>query len=265
MSHMYELDHVSYTYPASHAHALNQVSMDITEHRATAILGPNGAGKSTLLDLLLGWKAPDTGTILLKGAPIHSYSRRDRGKIVSLVPQNEPLQFSFTLLDYVLFGRAPYLPQLAKPSSEDIDIALWAIERVQLDLSPQRSVTSLSGGQRQLLMLARAIAQQPEMIILDEPTSSLDPGNISIVIDIMHRLLESGMTLLYTTHDPNFAAETAHHTAMLKQGKLLRNLPTGQALTGAFISELYDTSIEVLHHEDRDIVFRSTVNRQIYR
>ncbi len=258
MNYIYSLDHVSYTYPASLHHALYYIDMKIPTHKATAILGPNGAGKSTLLDLLLGWTRPNTGSIILKGKEIHNYSRRERGKLVSLVPQNEPLQFSFTLLDYVLFGRAPYLPQLAEPSQDDIDIALRALDLVELDLSPQRAVTSLSGGQRQLLMLARALAQQPEMIILDEPTSSLDPGNTATVISIIHRLLREGMTILYTTHDPNLAAETAQYTAMLKQGKLIRMLPTEDALSSSYISHLYDTPIDVLSQGNRRIVFRSS-------
>ncbi len=256
MNHFFDLCQVSYSYPTTIQDALYHVDLSIVENKVTAILGPNGAGKSTLLDILLGWRAPNTGKILLKGNPIHSYSKRDRSKLISLVPQNEPIQFSFTLLDYVLFGRAPYLPQLGNPKQQDIDIALQAMEQVGLELSPYRSVTSLSGGQCQLLMLARSIAQEPQMIILDEPTSSLDPGNTAVVKDIITGLVESGHTVVFTTHDPNFAAETADSIAMIKRGRLLAHLPVSEALTSARISDLYDTPIEVIHHNERPLVFR---------
>ncbi len=256
MSSFFNLKQVSYSYPASSQDALYHVDLSIEENRVTAILGPNGAGKSTLLDILLGWRVPDTGSIHLKERKISSYTKRDRSKLISLVPQNEPIQFSFSLLDYVLFGRAPYLPQLGSPKQHDIDIALQAMGQVGLDLSPSRPVTSLSGGQRQLLMLARSIAQEPQMIILDEPTSSLDPGNTAIVKEIIKKLLASGHTVVFTTHDPNFAAETADTIAMIKKGRLLAHLPVSQALTSLRISDLYDTPIEVIHHNNRPLVFR---------
>lgn len=256
MMEMFSLAAVSYTYPSTEQHALRYIDVSIPGDSCTAILGPNGAGKSTLLDILLGWKQPDTGEVSLLSRPISSYSRRERGRLISLVPQNEPLQFSFSLLDYVLFGRAPYLPQLGNPSRDDVDIALRALDLVGLDLSPRRSVTALSGGQSQLLMIARAIAQQPEMIILDEPTSSLDPGNVANVISIMKDLREDGMTLLFTTHDANLASEISDHTMMLKGGKLIRMEKTSTALTTENMTDLYDTPLEVREQEGRSLVFR---------
>ena len=256
MSRFFELSGVSYTYPAAEDDALFHVDLTVETGTVTAVLGPNGAGKSTLLDLLLGWRRPETGSLLLKGKPLHQYGKRERSRLISLVPQNEPIQFSFTLLDYVLFGRAPYLPQLGSPDQNDIDIALRALDLVGLDISPYRSVTSLSGGQGQLLMLARSIAQEPEMIILDEPTSSLDPGNTAVVHSIIESLEQAGHTILFTTHDPNFAAESADSIAMLKHGRMLAHLPTDEALTREHISELYDTPIEVIRHGGRPLVFR---------
>ncbi len=258
MKSVFSLEHVSYTYPASRQHAIYHIDMEVPQHRVTAVLGPNGAGKSTLLDLLLGWKTPEKGSVSLKGQPIHSYTKREMGKLISLVPQNEPLQFSFSILDYVLFGRAPYLPQLGRPSEADFDIAYDALHLVNLNISPQRAVTSLSGGQRQLLMLARAIAQRTEIVLLDEPTSSLDPGNTAKVISILNHLVDEGRTIIYTTHDPNFAAETADSIAMLKRGKLLSMLPKHEALVESRISSLYDTPIDVISHDNRHIVYRKT-------
>jgi iron complex transport system ATP-binding protein len=257
MSSCFSVHNLYYTYPNSGEHALYDIHMEIPAHQVTAILGQNGAGKSTLTDMLLGWRSPDSGTIELFEKPIGSYPKRERGKLMSLVPQNEPIQFSFTLLDYVLFGRAPYIPQLASPTEEDREIALSALETVRLGISPQRSVTSLSGGERQLLMLARAIAQQPRIILLDEPTSSLDPGNTAGVASLIRELKQMGMTVVYTTHDPNFVSDTADQVAMLKHGRLVSMEETASSLSSQRLSALYDASIRVLNHEGRIIVYRS--------
>jgi iron complex transport system ATP-binding protein len=257
MKSCFTIRDLCYTYPNSGEHALYDINAEIFSGQITAILGQNGAGKSTLTDLLLGWKTPDLGTIRLFDRPIETYHKRERGRLMSLVPQNEPIQFSFTLLDYVLFGRAPYIPQLASPAKEDKQIASSALETVKLGISPQRSVTSLSGGQRQLLMLARAIAQQPKIILLDEPTSSLDPGNTARVASLIRELKRMGMTVIYTTHDPNFVSDTADQVAMLKNGRLVSMEETQGSLTGERLSELYDAPIRILNHEGRIIVYRS--------
>jgi iron complex transport system ATP-binding protein len=253
----FSLESLYYTYPNSGEHALSDITMDIPHKQVTAVLGPNGAGKSTLMDLLLGWRRPETGAVRLFGRQVGSYPKRERGRLMSLVPQNEPIQFSFSLLDYVMFARAPYLPQMASPSKEDRDIALNALETVHLDISPMRSVTSLSGGERQLLMLARAIAQQPEVILLDEPTSSLDPGNTARTAHLIRRLKSMGMAVIYTTHDPNLVADTADHVAMLKSGRLISMDETAASLNPHRLSELYDAPMNILNHQERIIVYRS--------
>ncbi|MFA5468316.1 MAG: ABC transporter ATP-binding protein [Sphaerochaetaceae bacterium] len=254
MKSAYELRDVAYTYANSKQAAVIDFSLVIEAGKTTALLGPNGAGKSTIMDLLLGWRTPDKGEIHLFEEPLSTYNRRALGRIVSLVPQEEISRFSFSVLDYVLFGRSPYLHQLASPSPRDIEISLEALELVGILAIRDRPVQALSGGEHQLVLLARALAQQPTVLLLDEPTSSLDPGNTAKVISIMEQLSHKGITLFFTTHDPSVASECAHNVAMLKGGRLLTSGPKEEVLNGELLSTLYGTPIDTFYRGGRLVV-----------
>jgi iron complex transport system ATP-binding protein len=256
MSEAYVLDKVTFTYPLASVPAIDQLSLTIPEGKTTALLGPNGAGKSTLMDILLRWKKPDSGIVLLFGKPLEHYSKKDLGQTVALVPQEESSRFAFNVLEYVLFGRSPYLHQLATPSAEDVKLAIEAIREVGLGYCVNRSVTTLSGGEYQLLLLARALAQGPRLLLLDEPTSSLDPGNTAMVVRILKQLSARGITLFFTTHDPSIAAELAQHVAMLRSSTLLYSGETSGALIPERLSELYHTPMQTFRHDGRLLVSR---------
>ncbi len=256
MSDAFCLKQVSFTYPLRETPALDALTLTVPEGKTTALLGPNGAGKSTLMDILLRWKKPDSGSVLLMGRPIANYSKPEMGQTVALVPQEESSRFSFSILEYVLFGRSPYLHQLSTPSPNDVRIALASIREVGLEQLVNRSVTTLSGGEYQLLLLARALAQGPKVLLLDEPTSSLDPGNTAMVVRILKNLASSGITLFFTTHDPSIAAELADHVAMLKNSSLLYSGEMKQALTSERLSLLYGTPMETYRVGDRLLVGR---------
>jgi len=254
----YVLEHISYTYPNRETFALQDLSLTIEEGVTTALLGPNGAGKSTLMDLLLRWRYPQMGNITLLGENLETYSKRKLGQTVSLVPQEEGSRFSFTVLEYVLFGRSPYLHELASPSKQDIEIAYESIEEVGIGSIAHRSITTLSGGEHQLLLLARALAQQPKVLLLDEPTSSLDPGNTAKVVGILKSLSARGITLFFTTHDPSVAADCASQVAMIEKSRLIHSGPVEKALTSELLSKLYGTPMETFTHQGRLMVTRST-------
>ncbi len=256
MSEAFSLNQVTYTYPAREYPAVLDLSLKITEGKTTALLGPNGAGKSTLMDLLLRWRIPETGTITLFGKPLHTYAKRKLGQTVSLVPQEEGARFSFSVLEYVLFGRSPYLHQLASPTKHDVQVAYDALQQVGIESIAHRSTTTLSGGEHQLVLLARALAQQPRILLLDEPTSSLDPGNTAKVIQIIRQLADQGITLFFTTHDPSVAAECAHQVAMIYRSRLLHSGPTEEVLTGSLLSELYGTPMETFTRKNHLVVTR---------
>lgn len=257
MKQAFALEHVTYTYPGREKPAVLDLSLDIQEGQTTVLLGPNGAGKSTLMDLLLRWRRPETGSITLFGNHLDSYSKRKLGQTVSLVPQEEGSRFSFTVLEYVLFGRSPYLHELASPTKGDIKIAYESIRQVGIESIAHRSITTLSGGEHQLLLLARALAQQPRVLLLDEPTSSLDPGNTARVVRILRHLSQQGITLFFTTHDPSVAAECAHQVAMISKSSLLFSGSVEEGLTSDILSELYDTPMRTFHHDGKLVVNRN--------
>ena len=247
-----KIEDLSFTYPSG-TRALSSISLEVEEHSTLALLGSNGAGKSTLMDLLFGWKP--TPAITLFGKPLKEYGRKELGRTIALVPQNEHYNFSFTLLDYTLFGRAPYLAEMASPTDRDVHIAYEALQRVGLASFAQRSVTSLSGGERQLLLIARAITQESRVFLLDEPTSALDPANRRKVIEILTSLHAQGKTIIFTTHDAQFAYELATHVAMLKGGKLLAYGIKEKVVTSTLLTTLYDTPMTVCTVGDKTLIY----------
>ncbi|WP_320130583.1 ABC transporter ATP-binding protein [uncultured Sphaerochaeta sp.] len=246
------LDHVSYTY-SSGTEAIKDFSLEIEEGSTVALLGSNGAGKSTLMDMMLSWKKAQGITIF--GKDICDYGRKELGRTLALVPQSENYNFSFTVLDYTLFGRAPYLSELGSPGFEDIEIAFNALETVGLQDFAKRSITALSGGEHQLLLLARSIAQQSRILLLDEPTSALDPANRRKVMAILWNLHEKGKTLVFSTHDANLALELATHVAMLRKGSLLTFGQKERVATSELLTTLYDTPLTVYSIEGKTFVY----------
>lgn len=257
MTTAFSIRDLSYTYSGADAPALDHITLDIPVGVSMALLGPNGAGKSTLMDILLHWKKAPTGAVTLFGADIATHTHRDISLHVSLVPQEEQSQFAFSVLDYVLFGRAPYLGYLSLPTPEDLSIARGALHQTGILHLEHRSVIGLSGGEHQLLLLARAIAQQTPVMLLDEPTSALDPANTARVLSILRNLHARGTTLLFTTHDPSLAAELATHVAMLKNGRLLATGTESDILNAEKLTALYDTPIHTVQHENQKLVFRA--------
>lgn len=250
-----EIERISYRYRPNAEPVLQNLSMSIEKGTVNTILGPNGAGKSTLLDICLGWKEPEAGRILLNQEDMRSYSRRQMGRWMSLVPQDEQVRFDYTVLEYLLLGRAPYLSQLEMPGPEDIEIAREALEKVGLLPLQERPASKLSGGEHQLLMIARALVQEPHILVLDEPTSRLDPGNRQRVVNLLKALLNHGVTILFTTHDPTLAADISTHALLLKQGRVIHAGPEEEVLTSEHLSELYGISMEVLRRKNKTIVF----------
>jgi iron complex transport system ATP-binding protein len=246
------LEKVFYTYPSG-TKAIQELSLQIERGSTVALLGSNGAGKSTLMDMLLSWKK--TNGIQLFQKELSSYGRKELGRIIALVPQSEQYNFSFSVLDYTLFGRAPYLTEMGSPKALDVKIAYAALETVGLESFAKRSITSLSGGEHQLLLLARSIAQQSEILLLDEPTSALDPANRQKVIAILKDLHDKGKTLLFTTHDANLAYELATHVAMLRKGKMLYFGEKEAVVTSENLTTLYDTPMTVCRIGDKTLIY----------
>ncbi|HEY9054142.1 MAG TPA: ABC transporter ATP-binding protein [Rectinemataceae bacterium] len=230
---------------AGGADALRDVDARVEPGEVTAILGPNGAGKTTLLHLALGWLKPLEGRVLVDGVPIGQLSRRALGRTLALVPQSERIPFQFTVLDYALLGRAPFLPPLRSPGRLDIEAARAALERVGIQDLSEREVNSLSGGERQLASIARALAQEPRILLLDEPTSHLDLANKARVIGIVEELARGGTTILLSTHEPEVAATAADRLFLMRNGRLLGSGRLEDLFTSKDLTRTYGIDVEV--------------------
>lgn len=254
MAALLHLQDISFTYSGSRQTVLDGLSLSIQEGQPLAILGPNGSGKTTLLHLILGWLKPNRGSLQLNGKRFAEYSRRELGQLLALVPQNEPVSFEFSALDYVLFGRAPYLAPLEQPSVQDQSIAFNALERVGLSMLAKRPITAMSGGEKQLLLIARALAQQSQTILLDEPTTHLDLGNKARLTNLLRQLASEGHNLIFTTHEPDFALALSDRTLMMQKGKVLYDGKTLAVINSATLTRLYGSPVEVITHEGRFLI-----------
>ncbi len=240
------LSDVGFAYSPDRPEALQHLALEIPEGSLTAILGPNGGGKTTLLHVLLGLLHPQKGTLHIVGRPPSDYSRRELSRLIGLVPQNEHIPFDFSVLDYVLLGRAPYLGALDQPGPEDQKMAHRALETVGLEALSERSVTTLSGGERQLAMIARTLAQNPRILLLDEPTSHLDLGNRRAVQQVLRKLAGNGVTIVFTTHDPHWVADMANFVVLLRNGTLLAAGPMESMFTTELLSATYGIPVQVI-------------------
>ncbi len=245
---------VTFGYQPGGVAVLSELDWTLREGSITSILGPNGAGKTTLLFLAMGWLKPWAGSITLGGRPLPSYSRRALGRQIALIPQSEHIPFEYSVLEYVLLGRAPYLPALGMPSAEDERIAYQALERVGIAHLYSHCVLKLSGGERQLVLAARALAQQPRLLLLDEPTSHLDLSNKVRLAQILRGLAEGGATILMTTHDPDLALAVSDETVLMERGRVVVSGPTRAVATGENLTRIYRVPVRIVAVEGKNQV-----------
>jgi iron complex transport system ATP-binding protein len=245
------LRRVRFGYRAADPAVLDDVSLEILPGQAVAILGPNGAGKTTLLQVLLGALPPQGGEVWLAGTPQARLGRRETARLIGLVPQIEHVQFEFSVLEYVLMGRAPHLGVLDQPSESDYRIALDTLEGLGLAHLRERPVPDLSGGERQMVLLARALAQQTDILLLDEPTAHLDLSNKGRLLEVLVDLGRRGTTVVFSTHDPDAAALVAQHMILMREGRIVDAGPVERVLTSEKLSATYGVPVHVVEVEGR--------------
>jgi iron complex transport system ATP-binding protein len=215
-----------------------------------ALLGPNGSGKTTLLKTLLGLLAPRSGEVRLNNRPLPDYSSRARARLIAYVPQSHVATFAFNVESIVLMGRTAHSNIFTGASAADRAIAAQALERFGISHLSERPYTMISGGERQLVLLARAMAQEPQFIILDEPTASLDFGNQGKVMHEIRKLRASGHGVLFTTHDPNHAMRAADRACLLRDGARIAEGGIDAILGRVQLEALYQAPVELI--ADRD-------------
>ena len=212
-----------------------------------ALLGPNGGGKTTLLKTLLGLLPPKAGVVRLGERDLGAHSIRERARHIAYVPQVHVGTFAFTVETVVLMGRSAHGGLFSAPGAHDRAVAVNALERFGIAHLAQRPYTQISGGERQLALLARALAQEPQFIVLDEPTASLDFGNQGKVMREIRALAAAGHGVLFTTHDPNHALRAADRAYLLRDGKRLADGTVAEVLERTRLEELYGSPVEKLN------------------
>lgn len=254
MTSIISLQNVQFSYDGAANAVLRDFSLNVATGATTAILGPNGSGKSTLLYLLLGMFTPQRGTITLDGKPHAEYTRRERSRLIGLVPQAEHFPLGFSVLQYVLLGRSPHLGLLQRPGKDDRAAARTALETGGITALAPRQVVSLSGGEQQLATIARSLAQGPRIMLMDEPTSHLDLGNKSRVMELIRRMSAAGVTVIITTHDPNIAAAVAQDVVLMKRGQIVAAGQTDAVINAENLTATYDLPIEVARVRERLVI-----------
>jgi iron complex transport system ATP-binding protein len=215
------------------------IDLDLAGGEVVCLLGPNGGGKTTLFRTLLGVLPPIAGEVRVAGRPLSSWPRRERARLLGWVPQAHAGLFAFTVEDVVLMGRTARRGRFAAPSRRDQDVARSALERLGIGRLAARVYTQVSGGERQLTLIARALAQEAGVLILDEPTASLDFGNQLRVLSEVRRLRDDGIGILMSTHQPEHALEVADRIALLEAGRIVAQGPPRETATPEGLARLY--------------------------
>jgi iron complex transport system ATP-binding protein len=229
---------------------LDRVDLAVAAGEMLGLIGPNGAGKSTLVRLLAGIERPAEGIIRLDGRPLAAWSRAERARRVALVPQDPRVEFPYTVLEVVLMGRSPHLSALALPGRRDLEIARAALARLEVDALEARRMDELSGGERQRVFLARALAQEPAVLLLDEPTTHLDLRHQTQLHDVARaRCREAGVAVLTVLHDLNLAAAYCDRVVLLAGGRVVREGAPVDVLEPATLERAFGTRVWVGRHE----------------
>jgi iron complex transport system ATP-binding protein len=221
------------------------IALDLTQGSVTCLLGPNGAGKTTLFRTLLGFIPALSGAIHVAGEDIATVPRARLARHLAYVPQAQPGGFAYTVLDLVVMGRTSHIGAFGTPARTDLDRAIVALETLGIADLATRDITRISGGQRQLALIARALAQEARIIVMDEPTASLDLGNRLLVLAQIRRLAAEGLAVLMSTHEPEQVFEVASQVATLDQNGHFETGTPGSLLTSARLSRLYGLALEV--------------------
>jgi iron complex transport system ATP-binding protein len=223
---------------------VDSVSFSAAAGEFFMILGPNGAGKSSLLKLIAGIESSRSGHIDILGRPKADYSARDLAKVVALVAQQAPMDFPFSVAETVLMGRSPHLGLLGIEGERDYELAAEAMSFTGVEQFADRRLDQLSGGERQRVMIARAICQEPRIILLDEPTTALDPAHQLKIMDLMERFRqEKKTTVIMVSHDLNLAALYSDRLLLMKNGRVVVIGTPAEVFVPEFIEKSYECEL----------------------
>jgi len=243
-----EVRGASFRYSAGR-YIFRDVNFSLERGRILSIIGPNGSGKSTLLNCLAGLLMLESGEITLDGEPRRTMKPREAAKVIGYVPQLHTPVYGYTVRDFVVMGRAPYIGTFASPGDGEYAIADRAIESMGIAHLAGRPYTEISGGERQQATIARVLAQQPRIIMMDEPTSSLDYGNQMRVVKMLRGLSSEGYAVIMTTHTPDHAIMLDDMVALLDRDGGLRIGNTEEIMREDVLKKVYRTDLKLVYVE----------------
>lgn len=239
---MISVKHLGFSY--RQRNVLRDISFDLKSGEVLSVLGPNGVGKSTLFRCVLNFLQEYTGQVLVDGVDVRTLTQREMAQKIAYIPQVHRPTFGYTVLDTVLMGTARQLNAFALPKDEQVDQAYEALRRIGVKHLAERDFSRLSGGEQQLVLIARAIAQQAGILIMDEPTSALDYGNQLRLLKQVRQLANEGYGVLVSTHNPQHALSFADRMLALVGGEIAALGRPGEVLTAELINRLYDVEVD---------------------
>lgn len=218
-------------------------SVSVEPGEILCILGPNGVGKTTLFNTILGNLPRQGGRIFLDGREMNTMSRKEQARWISYVPQAHNSPFAFSVLDVVLMGRIAYLDFFASPKEEDMDAAWQALDSLGIAHLADQIFTEISGGEKQMVLIARALAQQPRFLMMDEPTSNLDFGNQAKVLKNIRKLADLGLGVIMTTHDPDQVFQCDANVVLMMRDKQILTGPAEAVVTQEHMLKAYEVPV----------------------
>ena len=244
---LYQLDHLDISFNSTCV--LKEISLEVRAGEFLGIIGPNGSGKSTMLRAMSSVLKPSAGSIHLDGRELRSFPGRELARRLAVVPQDSPVAFEFTVLEVVLMGRSPHLGRFKPETGRDLEIAMDALKRTNLIHLADRRIGALSGGERQRAMIARALAQDTDILFLDEPTAHLDINYQVEILQLARREnVENGKTVVVVLHDLNLAAEFCDRLVMLKNGEIFAAGTPEDVITAQNVQRVYGAAVWVKKH-----------------
>ena len=248
-NNLFEVKNISFSY--NDEQIFSDISFSIGRGEVLCILGPNGTGKTTLIKCLNGLHDIDSGDILINGKNIKKLSFREISKHIGYIPQSHVPSFPFKVFDVVLMGRAPYLNLTDSPKEEDVKIAQEALKTLGIEYLKDKEYTNLSGGERQLVFLARVLCQKPDMLILDEPTSHLDFGNQIKLLEIIDNLAKSGLSIIMSSHFPDHAFLSSTKVAIMKDKRFIDCGTPDDVVTEENLRKAYSIDVKLIELDDK--------------